>query len=647
MVARELSLTEPGAFVVGCNYWASHAGTAMWSDWRPEVVERDLKALADGGLQVLRVFPLWPDFQPITQLRGGGGNAVEIRHGETPLSDDAAGRAGVSEEMIGRFDHFARMAEQNGLRLVVGLITGWMSGRYFVPPALEERNVLTDPLALKWETRFVTYFVERFLDDPAIIAWDLGNECNCLGSVNRDGAWAWTSAIVNAIRSVDPERPIVSGMHGLQASPEGAWTIEDQAELTDLLTTHPYPIFTAHCDLDPINTMRGSLHADAESRMCADIGGKPCLVEEVNTLGPMLASEAVAGDFARVSLYSLWAHDCHGFLWWCGHDQRHLAHAPYDWHALERELGLLREDRTAKPAFREIGDFRGFLDGLPFEHLPPRTTEAVCILSHGQDHWAVAYNSFVLAKQAGFDIAFQHETQPIKEAALYLVPSACGARVMNRKRWHELLDRVRGGAVLYLSYDNAFFDGFEELTGLEIVTRARRAGAADITMEGLPDKPVFRTDGAQRLVVKPTRAELLGREADGNPAFACAAFGKGKVYFLGFPLEKELASRPGAFDGPEARPYWRIYEKIAAEACGGRVVSKAAPTTGLTEHPFDDNSRLIIAVNYAPEPHEAVLALAKPWTVGEVHRGKVRSGEGQVACSLGANDDAVFMVKKG
>ena len=27
-------LTEPGALHLGCNYWASHAGTRMWSDWR-------------------------------------------------------------------------------------------------------------------------------------------------------------------------------------------------------------------------------------------------------------------------------------------------------------------------------------------------------------------------------------------------------------------------------------------------------------------------------------------------------------------------------------------------------------------------------------------------------------------------------------
>ena len=50
-----------GGFRIGCNYWASHAGMKMWSRWDAAQVEKDLDALADNGITVLRVFPLWPD----------------------------------------------------------------------------------------------------------------------------------------------------------------------------------------------------------------------------------------------------------------------------------------------------------------------------------------------------------------------------------------------------------------------------------------------------------------------------------------------------------------------------------------------------------------------------------------------------------
>jgi hypothetical protein len=79
-----------GEFCVGCNYWASHAGTATWFGWRPEIVREDLARLAAAGLQVLRVFPLWSDFQPLHLLRTYASNPVEFRHGEAPLPDHAA-----------------------------------------------------------------------------------------------------------------------------------------------------------------------------------------------------------------------------------------------------------------------------------------------------------------------------------------------------------------------------------------------------------------------------------------------------------------------------------------------------------------------------------------------------------------------------
>ena len=57
-------------------------------------------------------------------------------------------------------------------------------------------------------------------------------------------------------------------------------------------------------------------------RYYADLGGKPCLCEEIGTLGPMISSEAIAADFIRTALFSLWANDCHGLFWWCAYDQR-------------------------------------------------------------------------------------------------------------------------------------------------------------------------------------------------------------------------------------------------------------------------------------------------------------------------------------
>jgi hypothetical protein len=641
---RPLSLTEPGSFVVGCNYWASHAGTAMWRDWRPDVVESDFRDLAAAGLEVLRVFLLWPDFQPITELTTANGVPVEVRHGESPLPDTDAGTAGLSEEALGRFQIMADAADRYDLKLVVGLVTGWMSGRLYVPQALERRNVLTDPMALKWEVRLIRAFVRRFRAHPAILAWDLGNECNCMAPVpSSDAAWLWTSAIAGAAHAEDPGRPVVSGMHGLLPDPAAPWRIPDQAELTDVLTTHPYPYFTPHCDQDPVTSMRTLLHSTAESRFYADIGGRPCLAEEIGTLGPMVASDEASASFARAALVSLWAHDCHGLLWWCAFDQNHLEQAPYDWHAYERELGLFRTDRSAKPVVQALSEFRRFLDGLPVHRLPPRRVDAVCILTHGQDTWGAAYAAFVLAKQAGFDLAFQHADQPLRDAPLYLVPSIRGGGPLSRRLWLALREKVRAGATLYLSHDDGMVSSFAEVFGLCVESRTRRVVPARLRASGLPGVPRLTLPTSFRLDCRAQGAEVLAAEDDGNPALSRFRLGLGDAWFLSVPLERAASETPGFFHGPAAEPWWKVYGAVAAKAVVGRALSRDEPRLGITEHPLDGGRRVAVLLNYGPDPLRATVAVEAGWRLLEGWRGPTPvAAVGGIEVSLDGCGSCVF-----
>jgi endo-1,4-beta-mannosidase len=658
-------LTQPGGFVIGANYWASHAGTRMWADWRPDVVEDDLRRLAEAGLQLLRVFPLWPDFQPICLLRTGGGAPVEVRFGEEPLPDDEAGQAGMSAAALEHFGEFLDLAEKHGLKFNIGLLTGWMSGRLHVPPALEGHDVLTDPWAIRWELRFVRHFVKTFRDHPAVAAWDLGNECNCMGRASRDEAYTWTATIVNAIRAVDDTHPIISGMHGL--SPEGAWNVFDQAELTDVLTTHPYPVFTPHCNQDPVNTIRTILHSTAESRFYADLGGKPCLCQEIGTLGPVIASEKIAADFIRACLFSLWANDCHGLIWWCAHEQTELAHAPYDWHAVERELGLLRVDKSCKPVLEVMGEFRRMVESLtpasghpsPMrpqtvsgrgdggEGLPPALKDAVCILTQGQDHWGVAYSTYVLAKQAGFDLQFQYASQPIRDAQLYLLPCLSGHAIISRRRMLELLEKVAAGATLYLSLDTGLPSNFEPITGLEPQTREQRCDFGPIRLNGLGGEPQIPSGGEFKVRFKATRADVLGFEEDGNPAFTVADYGKGRVFFLSVPMEMMVTRTPGALHHADAPPYWRLYRNIAQAVIESRVVRKQHPLLGVTEHPADEGSMIVVGVNHSPEPVHDTWKLAPGWRLERALQGEVQAHEGWLEVRLQGNEGAVLWVVRG
>ena len=180
-------------FMLGVNYWASHAGAHMWQDWREEIVERDLEQLSRYGINTLRVFPNWRDFQCVEPMLSDNHSVREYRLTGDRLPENPWY---LDEEMLRRFSALCRIAEKHNIRLIVGLLTGWMSGRLYVPIALYEKNIFTDPLSQYFAQLFVKGFVERMKGERAIWAWDLGNECNCMGEApTREAFYCWMASI--------------------------------------------------------------------------------------------------------------------------------------------------------------------------------------------------------------------------------------------------------------------------------------------------------------------------------------------------------------------------------------------------------------------------------------------------------------------
>ena len=609
-------------FKVGCNYWASNAGTYMWRNWDEGVVENDLRQLSACGIDSLRVFPLWSDFQPITRLVGSLGNVgYEMRIGDKPLDDSPEGIAGVDPVMFERFDRFISLCEKYGIKLLVCLINGWMSGRMFFPPAFLNCNPVTNKTAVKWEIKFVKYFVNRYKDCKSIFAWEPGNETNVLCWVenqkpSRDEYLVWLSTIVNTIKSVDSTRPVIAGMHGLSLN--GYVSPSDVAEICDVLTVHPYPAFVPHCFVDGMDTMKSRLHSAAELNFYSDLGGKPCLCEEIGTLGSSLGCEESVADYLRANLNSLWANGGKGLMWWCTHDQYDLDFPPYDWCCVERELGLIRNDGSYKPAADVMKAMREFVDKNP-AGLPERQRDAVCILSPYHDSWATAYGAFVLSKQAGFDIRFADGRSTIPNSAVYMLPCVRGDYVPKRTQT-ELLRRVyEEGATLYISWDEAIISDIENLTGLEVISNKVRKSRAKVQFENSTLE--FALSAGRRLDTRQCGGTVLARETDSNPALSLNKYGKGKIYFFFFPLERSLVDEQGAFDITGQNDYYKIYEYIFHNSFNRRVIAKSSPQLSVTEHPLDDNNCIIAAVNYSDREADFTVTLDSGWEFADTEVG--------------------------
>lgn len=582
-------------FMLGTNYWASHAGTEMWRNWNEDVIRQDFEILSAHGAKYLRVFPIWRDFQPVNPMLDGHGKLREYRVNDDKLPENVYY---LDETMLARFEKFCDIAEEYGMKLIVGIITGWMSGRLFIPPVLYGKNLFTDPVALMFEMKFIEGFVKRVKDKPAIYSWDLGNECNCMSDVpGYEAAEAWTGIISNAIRANDPTRDIVSGMHGI--STESNWRISSQAHYTDMLTTHPYPYFVPHCTTDTYSSMRTLLHATCETKLYSDLGHKPCLVEEIGTLGPMMCDDNVAASFLRVNMFSNWAHGSPGVLWWCANDQDLLETPPYCWNMCEVELGMITSDRKPKPVLKEMKEFSQWVNGLDFE-LPAASEDAVCILTTGQDNWGIAYMSGILAKQAKVNIKYAYAPWELPESDTYLLPSVFTVRMMPSYTFNELKKRVYNGATLYLSAGAAVVSGFNELTGVVIndSKTSYDGGTFEVNGRNMP----YRT--GRKFYISENGAEVLSRDSKGVPIFTKYSYGKGTVYYVNFPMEQVLMESQDAHNSG----YYEIYRTVFAHKIKEHIADSDCVRVGITHH-YTDDGAYIVMINYSGEDAHTSLTI--------------------------------------
>jgi len=600
-------------FLLGCNYWDSAHGTDMWKHYDPEVIRQDVEALSNAGIRCLRVFPNWRDFQPVKRLYKWRVKPCDVvMVDEKPLQDDT----GVDSQQIANFRHFALTCHEYGISLIVSVVTGWMSGRIFVPPILDGRNMINDPEALMWTDRFIRGFVSQAKDLPNIVMWDLGNECNCLGQItSRAEAYVWTAFVRNAIKAADPTRPISSGMHGLDSDAEGVWTISDQGELTDYMTPHPYVSPTINNDYDPANQMRSTIFPTAQSMFYQDLGGKPAIMQEQNCFTVTTANAEMAADFARVNIYSCVAHNIHGYFWWCAHEHTHLDEPPYIWSMMERSLGLLDTDRKPKPVGVEIGKAAEVIRNLPFKTLPPRQIDAVCVLTEN-DQWNNASVSFVLGKQAGLDVRYcpgNVRNIELPAAPMYIVPGVFKWAIMYKHNWEILKRRVfENGAALLVTYDGGSLIEMEDVFGLLPHGNVKTQGTHTAQFEF--GELSYRV--THELLLESVGAKVLAVNETGNPVFTEHTYGKGKVYFLNMPLELELSSKAGVFTDTD---WYRIYKKAGETVLNRKPIYSDNPQIGVTLHKVNEETYIVCAINYSDKTQSTDFRMQENWTLEAIH----------------------------
>ena len=598
---------QSGRMTLGVNYWASHAATEMWRKWDAKAVEEDLRVLSDNGIKLLRVFPNWADFQPIHACFLSGDNFDKVYEtrmfdSEEPLPDTPCGRAGVDERMVEHFEEFCDIAERFGIRLIVPLLTGQMTFRNYIPPALANRNPFSDPYALMWEGRYLECMVARLKAKKAIVAWESGNEARILGrGENAFQSEAWLRYVHQAIRLADPSRPVI-GVNSTMAAAvprESAWPCELNAALSDYTTTHPYGFWGAVYN-DDFNGVRSLTFAAAETLAVEQIGGKPAFVEEHGSRRQEQTSQKGVADYMRAMLWNLWAVDAKAMLWWCAYDQTGMTIAPYNWRQPCVELGLFRRDRSAYPAAESMRKFAAMQGNLPFAALPKAKSDAVVVSTDGD----VMHSSYILARQAGLMPAFASPERKLPDSDYYFLPDAQGRAHLTIERWEELKAKVREGATLYISWNDTFLDSMEDVAGVEVAFREKRPGA-DVC-----DFGTFKVEVPYSVKRRfnALTAETLAKNKSGEGVFFRNRYGRGTVYLSIHNFEKSLYAGSGGYEGDA----WKIWAMVRPVS---RIVETRDKNVFVSEHHFADGRVGAILVNNSRMPFEGAVSVREGWSV--------------------------------
>lgn len=365
-------MTQP--FVLGVNYWPRKKAMYWWSDFDEGEVREEFAVIRDIGLNVVRLFLLWDDWQP------------------TPDT--------VSTECLKNLTKVADIAAANGLQLDITFFTGHMSGPNWSPRWLLDesapipskwvrqvvsqakvvtggyRNPYHDPVALDAERLLLRTVVGALKDHPAVWMWNLGNEPDLFAWPNDHVAGQqWVREMVGLIKGIDPVHPVTCGLHAASLVDDNGLRIHEIYAETDVAVMHSYPMYAEGWSREDLDT-------DFVPYTCAlvsALSGKPTLMEEfggctapdggesqywewVSYGRPkkqFMASEEALAEYLKVVLPKLVEVGATGAMTWCYADYipELWDKPPCEEARHERFFGLVRPDGTLKPHAQVIKDF--------------------------------------------------------------------------------------------------------------------------------------------------------------------------------------------------------------------------------------------------------------------------------------------------
>ena len=367
-------------FSLGVNYWPRSSAMAMWRRFDRGEIRDDFAHIAALGLDAVRFFLRWDDFQPLIDA--------------------------MDREMLDRMERVVDLAAESGLRVMPTLFCGHMSGVNWLPawsldprvPHGRFRTISGDAQSpygigdmytgalLDAQLLFARSVGERLRAHPAVIAWDLGNEFSnvCEPATEIDAA-EWSRRLSAALHETSA-LPVVAGTHGEDLTRDRHLRFASLCAPHAFTTMHGYSVYSAftRSRLDPeVVPFLALLAASFSFKpvLFTEFGNPTCpppklspyervaLPDEpplptISPDDPVLATyacltEAENAAYCTNVLERLHADGRLGAYWWCWADYADelRTEPPFDRAPHELSFGIVRRDGSEKPVAAALAGF--------------------------------------------------------------------------------------------------------------------------------------------------------------------------------------------------------------------------------------------------------------------------------------------------
>jgi endo-1,4-beta-mannosidase len=577
---------------VGTTLFPADSETDGWAAWYTRDLGSDIGALQEARFALVRLLVSWKVLEPQV------GQYDEAALGR--LADLVSECASRKQQTIVCFFADDRHAE----------LTDVTWGR--------RRDPATDSYLIQREVSLVQKVVSRLTNEQGVFAWQLADEAFASDFADAHTLVAWTKQMRDAVREMDPRRPITLGVDPETLFRATGVDAREAIALCEFGVTHVTAAYRAYAAEGPI-TSGPATYLDSFLLRAAD-RGKPVLMDGIGplSLDNSAAEEAVA---VRTALWSGLANGASGAMLRRFRDMEIERREPYFLDPFETLVGIADTEGELKPSFDEARTFvrsAARIDLKSYEQSPERTAvllpaeryEPLPNLAGLYDPRA-CLTAFIGAKEAHVPVTIADEGSDFSQYSVLIVPSVFD---LQPSTWEQLAAFVQAGGSLILSYGGGdAVPGLRDLFGVEFLGDGgpRESLSCRVAQEeilGALDSFDAHLPVPNYALLSPSgTATVVATDAKGSPLLTVNQVGQGRAIYIAVPLERAIAQGdPWATPAPVRTMLREVIGAVARGAgCGSPVL---CDTPGVEVALFQgETDDVLVLVNHEPEKVSAGL----------------------------------------